>query len=191
MYRESALSRELIRSVRNDALPPAGGTGTYMLIVFFLFWVILNGKITAEITVFGVVISAALYLFICKFMDYRPKQDLILFRKIPTVVEYLLVLIREIVKANLEMIRFLFHPEILAEPALVSFRTDLKSPTTRVLLANSITMTPGTITVRMEDGEYLVHCYDKSMGEGLDESAFVQVLRKLENHDTSADADVS
>ena len=162
-----------------------------MLILFFLFWVILNGKITLEITVFGVVISAALYLFICKFMDYSPKQDLLLLRKIPFAAEYLLVLIREIVKANLEMIRFLFHPEILAEPTLVTFRTDLKSTTARVMLANSITMTPGTITVRMEDGEYLVHCYDKSMGEGLDESAFVQVLRKLENHDTSADADVS
>ena len=162
-----------------------------MLILFFLFWVILNGKITTEIVVFGVVISAALYLFLCKFMDYSPKQDLILFRKLPVVAEYLVVLIREIVKANLGMIRFLFHPEILAEPTLVAFRTDLKSTAARVILANSITMTPGTITVRMEDGEYLVHCYDKSMGEGLDESAFVQVLRKLENHDTSADADVS
>ena len=152
-----------------------------MFILFFLFWVILNGRITFEIIVFGVVISAAIYLFICKFMDYSPKMDLWLLKKIPLLLKYLLVLIREIAKANLVMIRFLFHPEILAEPALVAFRTDLRSRTARVLLANSITMTPGTITVRMEDGEYLVHCYDKSMGEGLDESAFVQVLRDLES----------
>ena len=52
--------------------------------------------------------------------------------------------------------------------------------TGKSMLANSITLTPGTITVDLKDGEYLVHCYDKSMGDGIDESGFVTLLRKLE-----------
>ena len=151
-----------------------------MLILFFLFWIVLNGRITAEIAVFGIVIAGALYLFVCRFMNWSPKKDLYYLKRIPLLCEYFLVLIREIVKANLQMAHYLFHPEILAEPAIIAFRTDLQRPTSRVLLANSITLTPGTITVSMENGEYLVHCYDKSMGKGLDNSEIVQILRKLE-----------
>ena len=151
-----------------------------MLILFFFFWIVLNGRITGEITVFGIAIAGALYLFVCRFMNWSPKKDLYYFRRIPLLCEYFLVLVREIVKANLQMAHYLFHPEILAEPAIIAFRTDLQRPTSRVLLANSITLTPGTITVSMENGEYLVHCYDKSMGEGLNDSDIVRILRKLE-----------
>ena len=61
------------------------------------------------------------------------------------------------------MIHYLLSPQILPEPALVRFHTDLKTRTAQVLLANSITLTPGTITVEMKDGEYLIHCYDTNM----------------------------
>ena len=151
-----------------------------MFILFFLFWLILNGRITAEIVVFGVVISAAVYAFICKFMDYRPADDLRLIKRLPLFIFYFLVLVKEIILANIAMAQYIFRPQILAEPAIVRFHPDLKSRWARVLLADSITLTPGTITVRMEDGEFWVHCYDKSMGEGLDESCFVRLLRKLE-----------
>ena len=101
-------------------------------------------------------------------------------KKLPLIAAYCLVLVNEIVKANLTMIHYLLSPQILPEPALVRFRTDLKTHTAQVLLANSITLTPGTITVEMKDGEYLIHCYDKTMGEGLDSSVFVSMLKKLE-----------
>ena len=105
---------------------------------------------------------------------------MLILKKLPLIAAYCLVLVNEIVKANLTMIHYLLSPQILPEPALVRFRTDLKTHTAQVLLANSITLTPGTITVEMKDGEYLIHCYDKTMGEGLDSSVFVSILKKLE-----------
>ena len=66
------------------------------------------------------------------------------------------------------------------EPALVTFRTTLQSESARVLLANSITLTPGTITVSLDGDEYMVHCLDKSLGIGIDTSVFVQMLTKME-----------
>ena len=49
------------------------------------------------------------------------------------------------------------------------------------MLANSITLTPGTYTVGLENGAYVVQALDKSkFGEGLDDSVFVKQLRKLE-----------
>ena len=152
-----------------------------MFIFFFLFWLVLNGRVTAEIIIFGIVISAGVYAFICKFMDYRPRMDFFILRKLPLIVAFIFLLIGEIVKANIEMAKYIFSPQILPEPALVEFRPELKSRTARTILADAITMTPGTITVSMTDGDFRVHCYDKSMGENLENSAFVQLLRRIED----------
>lgn len=151
-----------------------------MGIFFFLFWVILNGKLTWEITIFGIVISLAMYWFTCRFLGYRPAYDLFLLKNSLTILQYILTLIKEIVLANLVMARFVFTHRVLPEPAIVSFRPPLKTAMARTILANSITLTPGTITVDMYDGYYQVHCYDKSMAEGIDSSDFVRLLAKME-----------
>ena len=57
----------------------------------------------------------------------------------------------------------------------------MKSEAAQVALANSITLTPGTYTVQLENGDYAIQALDKSkFGEGLDESVFIKQLRKLE-----------
>ena len=47
--------------------------------------------------------------------------------------------------------------------------------------ANSITLTPGTITVSLSDDEYVVHCLDKELAQGIDSSVFVELLKRIEN----------
>lgn len=69
------------------------------------------------------------------------------------------------------------------DPVIVRFRTDLKSKTARVVLANSITLTPGTITIALEEDELIVHALDAGLIEGIDESIFVRMLRKMEAMD--------
>ena len=68
----------------------------------------------------------------------------------------------------------------MEEPVLVTFQTKIKSPFLRVLLANSITLTPGTITVSLEDDTYVVHALDKDFAEGIENSVFVRMLEKAE-----------
>ena len=63
---------------------------------------------------------------------------------------------------------------------MVTFKTTLRSKISRVILANSITLTPGTITVSLWEDELIVHCLDKSMAEGMDNSVFVEMLEKME-----------
>ena len=151
-----------------------------MPVLFFLFWIVLNGRITVEITVFGLVISFALYLFLWRFLDYTPRYDLIMLKKVPWMVWYVLLLIREVFAATLVMAGFIFNHRDIPEPVLVSFHLPLKSAFAQMVLANSITLTPGTITVDMHEGYYRVHCYDKSMAEGLEDSVFVRCLLRLE-----------
>lgn len=73
-----------------------------------------------------------------------------LFRKFIYIVQYLFVLIIEVIKANLDVAKIVLSPKIDVDPVVVNFKTKLKSDLGRVILANSITLTPGTITMVME-----------------------------------------
>ena len=151
-----------------------------MYIIFFLIWVIFNGQLTVEIALLGLVVSGAMYAFICRFMDYRPGKDLVIARKIFCFLHYIGVLLKEIIKANYIVIKKVASARYEIEPAVVRFRVDLKSSFARILLANSITLTPGTITVSLEGDEYVVHCLDKELAGEIDRSVFVTLLKRLE-----------
>ena len=151
-----------------------------MYLIFLALWIIFNGKVTLEIVLFGLVIAAALDFFVIKFMDYRPQTTLKAIRLLPQMLLYFLVLLREIFKANIQTTKLLYSAKYEVEPLLVTFRPGLKTDTARVVLANSITLTPGTITVSMDEEECVVHCLDKSLSEGMGDSVFVKMLEKLE-----------
>lgn len=154
-----------------------------MYLIFFLIWVIFNGQFTPEIAVFGLVIAGVMYAFICKFMGYQPRTDLLLAKKLFYLIQYAFILVKEIVKANFAVIRMITSSRYELEPAVVRFKTDLKSTSARIMLANSITLTPGTITVSLTEDEYVVHCLDKSLAEGINSSIFVTLLKRLERMD--------
>ena len=150
-----------------------------IFIIIFLLWVIFNGRITLEITLLGLILSAGVTWFSKKYVGYSDKGGVTL-KRLPLLLEYLVILIVEIVKANIVMIKITLAPKLDFEPCIIYFKTDLKEQFTKVLLANSITLTPGTITASLEGDTYCVHCLDKSMAEGIGESIFVQKLRKIE-----------
>ena len=157
--------------------------GEKMLVLFFLTWLIFNGRITLEIVIFGIVIAAAVFAFMCKFMWHSIKKELRIYKKIPELLKYVFLLVKEIIKANIAVIRMILTRREVTEPVLVKVHTDLKSETAKVMLANSITLTPGTITVSMEGDTLLVHCLDKSISEGMEDSDFVKMLEKMEKED--------
>lgn len=151
-----------------------------MYLFYFLVWVIFNGQLTGEIAVFGVVVAAFVYAFTCKFLNWSPSKDLYLLKKSFLLLKFSGILIMEIVRANMAMIRMTVSRDVEPDPVLVHFRTKLKTRTAKVLLANSITLTPGTITVSLEDSELTVHCLDRSFAEGLADSSFERALLELE-----------
>ena len=151
-----------------------------MLMLFFLLWVIYNGSFTLEICVFGIIISSALFAFSCKFMDHSVKKELLYYKKSLFLVGYVFLLIKEIVKANFVVIRMILSQKEEIQPKLVNFHSDLRTTTGKVFLANAITLTPGTITVTLEGDEFTVHCLDESLAEGMNDSVFVDYIKKME-----------
>ncbi len=151
-----------------------------MYILFFLLWIIFNGKVTTEIVIFGLVISAAVYWFICKFMNFSPKKEFAYVKISGYLIQYLFVLLKEIVLANFATLQLVCSSSHEAEPVLIQFDMDFKSGFSKFLLANSITLTPGTITVSVEENTFTVHCLDKTLAEGITSSVFVKLLEKME-----------
>lgn len=151
-----------------------------MFLLYFLLWVIFNGSFTLEIAVFGVIIAAAVFAFTCKFADYSIEKEKLLFKNLFRILRYVAVLVIEIVKANFAVVHLILTQEEEIEPALVTFRADLKTAAGRSALANAITLTPGTITVLLEDNVYTVHCLDESLSEGIKDSVFVKKIEEIE-----------
>lgn len=98
----------------------------------------------------------------------------------PYMFLYAIVLLVEIVRANFSIIRIVLAPEIEVEPCILKFRTALKSTAARVALANSITLTPGTITVSIDGDELLVHALNHEFAGGLEGSVFEKILSGME-----------
>ena len=70
---------------------------------------------------------------------------------------YLGVFLTELAKANLNVMRLVFSPRIEIQPGIVEIKTELKSPIGRLALANSITLTPGTLVVDIKDASLFIH----------------------------------
>lgn len=151
-----------------------------MLLLFFLVWIIFNGAITTEICIFGVVVAFLMFGFVCKFMDYSWRKEKLLIQRSGYFLLYLGNLLIEIVRANVSVCHFVLSDRDEIHPVMVSFHTTLKSSLARVILTNSITLTPGTITVSLQEDEVIVHCLDRSLAEGMEDSSFVKMLEHME-----------
>ena len=152
-----------------------------MYLLLFLIWLIFNSQITLEIVLIGLAVAGAGYALACAVTGWSPKKDLRLARLSGLLLLYVLVLLREVVKSAVTMLSVvLTRSRADLRHSLVTFETDLESDFCRALLANSITLTPGTITVSVDGNCYTVHCLDRSMIAGIRESDFVRLLRKME-----------
>lgn len=151
-----------------------------MFVLLFLLWVVFNGKLTLEIALFGLAFSVVVFWFMTAFMGYSMKKELIFYRLIPLGVKYIFVLIWEIIKANIVMLKIVVTDKYTLEPVVVAFVPELKSELAKVVLANSITLTPGTFTVGMDEQALRVHCLDSDFSVEMESSVFVKQLQRME-----------
>lgn len=141
----------------------------------FVFWVVLSGKLDAVHLGYGVA-SAAFVTWLSADRLFTRRDDgrdfYLTFLPWGRLLAYVPWLGWEIVKANVQVLKLVFSPLSRLEPSVIRFRVDLKSELSKVVLANSITLTPGTVTLDVTgDGEYVVHAIDGPSADGLLEGA--------------------
>ena len=151
-----------------------------MLFFYLLLWLIFSLRLGVQVTVTGLILAVIVYRFTRVHMRYKRQTDFKLLRKLFLIIKYALTVILETAKSSIIVIRIVFSRTIKVEPCIIYFRTSLKSSSAQTVLANSITLTPGTITVAVDDGLFCVHCLKDTMAEGIEDSVFVRQLRKIE-----------
>ena len=151
-----------------------------MYVVLLLIWIIFNEKLNLEILLFGLVIAGTVFAFMSRFMDYGIRREIEFYKRVPGFLHYTFVLIWEILMANLNVCRLILSEREEIDPAIVEVKSVMKTMTGRAFYANAITLTPGTITVTMEDDTYVVHCLDDTLADGLVDSRLEEMLHGLE-----------
>lgn len=167
----------LVLSNLLDSGRPWGEWTVYLLL--FALWLVFNGRLTLELVLFGLALTAV-FASVARLFGYGPRTELRLWRRAPLFAAFLAVLFWEIVRANLGMIGMIFGPERRIDPTVVRVRTDLKTQLASYLLANAITLTPGTLTVQSEDGVLTVHCIRPDLLEDTENGKIVRLLRRME-----------
>ena len=154
-----------------------------MYFLLFGFWVLLNGQWTTEIAIVGLIVCAALYAFMCAFMGYSPKQEWRIARRLPRIAGYFFYLVGEVFKSAFGVMKLIWNPAVVIEPEVTSFRTRLRTDAGKVVLAN-------TITIDVQEDEFLIHCLDTSFDvgtEGFEMEDRVMTLegqaKEAQNHD--------
>lgn len=150
-----------------------------MFLALLIIWFIFAGSLTVTNLIYGVVVSGLLTLFCTKFMGYSTKRFIGALGKAGRFFAYLLFLLKEIFVSNIAVLKLIYRGKE-PEPRLVRFKSGLKTEGANVLVANSITLTPGTFTVFLEGDDFTVHGLDKSLTDGIEDCVFIQKARKLE-----------
>jgi multicomponent Na+:H+ antiporter subunit E len=139
------------------------GMGLFLhWLALFAFWVVLSGFFDTLHLGSGLLCTGAVALLSRELQMMElpgPGRGRIHLAATPwhRIAPFVLWMLREIAIANWQVVRIVFDPRLPAKPALVRFRTTLTTDLGKTIFANSITLTPGTITVRAYDGEFVVH----------------------------------
>ncbi|MBO4360872.1 MAG: Na+/H+ antiporter subunit E [Eubacteriaceae bacterium] len=151
-----------------------------MTLFLYVFWIILCGRIDAEILLTGLAVTALAMAASRLFFGYTLRKDISVIGRIPLFSVYVFILFFQIVKANISVMRLILDKNKHTEPCMVTFRADLRTRLGRYLLANSITLTPGTITVGVEGDVYTVHCLDRSLLDTSRDAVLQKWIRRME-----------
>ena len=163
--------------------PSAKRTATLPFIVTFIimigFWLIFSGKFDVFHLSLG-VISCLLVTFFSSDLLFPTGLKTDLLACWIRFVLYVPWLLYQILLANLYVLRLSFHPRMMSliDPQIIEFNSHLDSDISRTTFANSITLTPGTITVNVSEmGRFTVHCIDGASGESLPGEMERQIAR--------------
>lgn len=149
-----------------------------MAILLFVFWIVLNGRLDGDVLITGAASAILIWLFTIRFTGWSVKKEKQAIMLFPSVLAYFVSLFVEIFKANIGVLKIIVNGK--TDPYIRTIQTPLKTRMARVLLANSITLTPGTVTVQMDGDKLTVHCLTKEMADGLTDFVLEKKLMKME-----------
>jgi multicomponent Na+:H+ antiporter subunit E len=154
-----------------------------VFILSLLFWLLITFRLTVPNIAAGVIAAAICSAFFARYYFHDVYKFLQPQRYFWFIV-YLVIFIWSCIKANFDVAYRVLHPAMPIKPGIVKVKTSLKSDFARTLLANSITMTPGTITVDIVDDYLFVHWIyvrseDPEVYQGMITGVFEKYIKRI------------
>jgi multisubunit Na+/H+ antiporter MnhE subunit len=151
-----------------------------LFIALLLFWLLLSSEYDAQHIITGIALAALLTWFWRDLSHLLPSRSLT--RNLPGLIVFGFALLWEIVLANIAVAKSVLSSRSKLNSGFVSFKPELETSWGRVLLANAITITPGTLTIDVnpDTGVFMVHGLTKGMREGLADGRLVRLIQRLE-----------
>lgn len=148
------------------------------MVILFIIWILLAGTSSQELIIGGIVAVVITLLFHQKLsmlgdIKLSPKSIIFMFR-------YTFVFLWELIKSNIDVAKRVISPKLPINPGIVKVKTNLRSSIGRAFLANSITLTPGTLTVEMREDSFYIHWIDVT-SEDI-EGATKEIVSKFEKY---------
>lgn len=136
-------------------------------IVLFGFWIFLSGLLDAMHLSMGIICSILVALYSHDLL-IRGSHSIIGRVGISLrFIKYGFWLLSQIFMANIDVARRVLDPKLPISPGIIKFSSRLKSDVALTTLANSITLTPGTLTMDIIGEDYYIHCLATEHGENL------------------------
>lgn len=137
---------------------PAQGLrhATYFLLALFAIWLVLTSSLHWQELLTGAIVCVALTAFLSRTYKHLELPPFSL-KRLWCFGVYLLILLEEIVKANIDVAYRVLHPRLPIKPGIVVIDTELEQDVAKMILANSITLTPGTFTLDVVGQKLLIH----------------------------------
>ena len=140
----------------------------WLLLVTFVLWLALSSKLDLPELITASVVCLIVSLFGAGIYSKLGLPPVSIKRILFSLV-YVIVLFWEIIRANFDVAYRVIHPKMPIKPGIVVIKTRLKSDIAKMILANSITLTPGTFTLDVIGNELLIHWINVKT-EDLDEA---------------------
>ena len=156
------------------------GSALVLFVILFALWLLLAGHYTAFLTGAGVGCAIAVTALAWRMGVVDPEGVPI--RLLPRALLYVPWLVKEVVKANLDVMRRILTPRRTPDisPRLFDAPTSQRTDLGRVLYANSITLTPGTVSIRVHGRRILVHAIAEDVADSLLEGEMDRKVTWLE-----------
>ncbi|MFT5871634.1 MAG: multicomponent Na+:H+ antiporter subunit E [Clostridium sp.] len=146
--------------------------------LYLLFWIVISENAKVETICIGIIISLLVASLNKDLMCGKRKLN---FKKnTARWITYIIIWIKEIVVSNFNVAKIVLSPQILISPKIVTINTKIKSDFHKTIFANSITLTPGTLTISMVRDEIIVHCLKEEFSRELTNSVFEKIILKIE-----------
>ena len=139
-----------------------------------LFWMLLSGHTSVLLLSLGLA-SVVLVTWLVSRMDHNDKAPVRMLFSIK-FISYLGWLIWQVIITNIDVAKRIWNPSLPIKPASRKIKVTIKDPLIKTIYANSITLTPGTVTTEVGEDYFIVHALNS---EGLDELEEGEMQRRL------------